>query len=69
VFASESDPEVPLDRDTFTKMLSKVERPAGPPKFDGGLWGDRSRVAFREKRAEKRAEVKLSLWSGGGSNP
>jgi hypothetical protein len=38
MFASEGNPEAPMDRDSFTNLLLRAERRAGLPKLDGRLW-------------------------------
>ncbi len=55
MFASDSDPDVPMDRDSFTKLLVKAERRAGLPKLDGGLWHP-----YRRKWATERKHLALA---------
>ena len=54
VFASETNPDVPMDRYALTKLLAKAEQEAGLPKLDGGLWHP-----YRRKWATERKHLAL----------
>jgi integrase len=52
LFASESDPEIPIRRDVLAKWLQQAERRAGLQKLDGSLWH-----AYRRAWATSRKEL------------
>jgi integrase len=54
LFASESDPEIPIRRDVLAKWLQQAERRAGLKKLDGSLWH-----AYRRASATSRKELPI----------
>jgi integrase len=55
IFASETNPETLIDRDTFRRLLEKAEDRAGLPKLDGGLWHP-----YRRKWATERKHLSVT---------
>ncbi len=62
VFASQKDPEKPMDRHLFDRWLTEAERRAELPKLAGGLWHP-----YRRKWATERKDLPIvDVMAAGG---